>query len=223
MIVISCRSLSILHGSILSLDYEPVAICLGSVIFPTNVAPHLHIYYKGKKLTIDTHSKEKEFKLIPYSLEEKKSTQQFHMIICSECKIASKDNTVQYLYVPYTVPYKFYTLTAARQYNQDQEVDGYLWTSVEERLLEKNIIPDGTIIFLFNSDLIDGLNIKSWPQDSSARILPEIIIKKTSTHDDLLAAINAACLAAPDLDAIHKRHTTCVKQINQKAVLSMKS
>ena len=208
---------------IVSLDYEPVAICLGSITFPRNVTPDLNVYYKGKKLIIDVHSKEKEVKLIPYSLEEKKSNQQFHMIICSECKIASKDNTVQYLHVPTNVAYKFYTLSAARQYNQDQEVDGYLWTAVEEKLLNGNIIPDNTVIFLFNADLIENLTIKSWPQNSSARILPEIVIKKSVAQEDLSRAIVEARLAAFDLDTIHDHNNQCIRQINQKAVLSLKS
>lgn len=219
----SCGSLSILQGSMLSLDYEPVAICLGNIIFPKNVTPDLNVYYKGKKLSIDLHSKEKEVKLVPYSLEEVKSNQQFHMIICPECKFASKDNTIQYLYVPKNVPYKFYTLSAARQYNQNQEVDGYLWNSIEDKLLDDHIIPDNTIIFLFDANLIEGLNVKSWPQDSNARILPEIRIKQSISQKDLSDAIIAARLAALDLDAIHKCNMTCIKQINKQAVLSLKS
>ena len=222
-IVMFCSLLSMLQGATLPLDYEPVAICLGSVIFPKNIDPDLNIYYKGKKLSIDVNSKEKEVRLVPYSLEEKKSNQQFHMIICAECKIASKDNTVQYLYVPAKTPYKFYTLAAARSYNEDKEVDGYLWTSTEERLLDDNIIPDNTVIFVFDANFIEGLNVKSWAQGSSARILPEIVVKKSISQKDLSRAIVKARLASLDLDTIHQRNMTCVKQMGKQSVLSMKS
>jgi len=222
LIILSCSSLSLLQCSIVSLDIEPIAICLGTIAFPHSVIPHANIYYNGKKLPIDIDTKEKRVNIIPYCLEESKSNQQFHMIICSECKIASKENTIQYLHVPKSVPYKFYTLSAARQYNKEQEVDGYLW-NVHEDTLVHNIIPDNTIIFLFNANLIEGLHVKSWPQNSNIRILPEIVIKKSVSKNDISDAMNSAALASMDLDAIHKRNITSIKQINQKAVLSLKS
>ena len=224
MIIIFCGPLSMVQGIDLAADYEPVAICLGSVKFPMSINnTNLNLFYKGKKLSIDVHNKEKEVKLVPYSLEEKKSNQQFHMIICSECEIASKDNTIQYLYVPSRIKYKFYTLGAARSYDDEGEVDGYLWTCTDERLLDDNIIPDNTVIFIFDADLIDGLNIKSWEQGSSARILPEIVIKKTVAQQVLYDALDRASLASLPLNAIHQRNVTCVKQMGKQSVLSMKS
>ncbi len=229
MMIISFGSLSIMQGSALAADYEPVAICLGSVKFPMSVKnTNLNIFYKGKKLSIDVHNKEKEVKLIPYSLEEKKSNQQFHMIICSECEPCNytgseKNNTIKYLYVPAKVQYKFYTLCAARSYNDEGVVDGYLWTCIDERLLDDNIIPDNTIIFIFDADLVEGLNVKSWEQGSSARILPEIVIKKTVSKNDLYDALDRGSLASLPLNAIHQHNVTCVKQMGKQSVLSIKS
>ena len=223
MIIVCCIPLSLVQAAAVSFDYEPVAVCLGNVLFPRSVDPDLNVYYKGKKLPIDVFSKEKEVRNIPYSLEEKKSTQKIYMIICSECKFASQDNTIQYLYVPANVDYKFYTLSAARQYNENQEVQGYLWTVIEEQLLDDNIIPDNTVIFLFDVSFVEGLNVKSWSQSSSARVLPEIIIKKSANQQDLSRAIIKARLAALDMDTIHKHDMSCTKQINKQAVLSMKS
>lgn len=223
MIIISCGRLSFLDASVVSLDYEPVAVCLGTIVFPKKVHPYPNLYYNGRKLSIDVDLKEKEVKVIPYSLEEAQSKQQFHMIICLECKFASKENTVQYLYIPKNVSYKFYTLSAARQYNNDKEVDGYLWTLTQDQLSADRIIPDDTIIFLFNADLIEGLHVKSWPQNSNVRILPEIVIKKSACQQDLSDAMTQGAAASVGLNRIHKHNATCIKQINQKAVLSMKS
>jgi len=223
MTMISCVSFSTTDAAAVSFDYEPVAVCLGSVSFPKTVAPDLNFYYKGKKLSIDVYGKEKEFKIVPYSLEEQKSTQQFHMIICSECKFLPKDGTIQHLYVPQGIAYKFYTLSAARRYNENQEVDGYLWSVMEEQLLDGNIIPDNTVIFLFNANFIAGLHVKSWPQDSSARILPEIVIKDSVNQVDLSREVIISRLAAMDMDTIHKHGMTALRQINKQAVLSLKS
>jgi len=207
-----------------AVDYEPIAIYLGSIKFPMHIRnTHLNLFYKGKKLSIDINNKEKELRLFPYSLEEEKSNQQFHMIICSECKIASKDNTVQYLYVPSKVDYKFYTLNAARSYNEKKEINGYLWTCTQEQLLDDNIIPDNTVIFIFDANLIEGLQVKSWPHNSNARVLPEIVIKNTVSKKDLYDAFDKASLAALPLNTIHQRNMTCIKQMDKQSILSMKS
>jgi len=224
MIVVLVESRQDLYGSGFIAEYDPVAICLGSVKFPLNINnTNLNIFYKGKKLLIDVNHKEKEIKSVPYSLEEEKSNQQFHMIICSECNVASKDNTVQYLYVPSYVPYKFYTLSAARSYNENKEVDGYLWTCIQEQLLDDNVVPDNTVIFIFDAHLIEGLRVKSWPYSSSARILPEIIIKKSVNSIEVYDALDKASLASLPLNAIHQRNMVCIKQMDKQSVLSLKS
>lgn len=223
VLIMSCVPLSYLHAYMVSLDYEPVAICLGAITFPSYVTPYANLYYNGKKLSIDVDTKEKSVAIIPYCLEEAKSQQQFHIVICGECKISSKENTIECLYVPLDVSYKFYTLSATREYNQDQEVDGYSWKVTENNLVDNNTIPQDAIIFLFDADLVEGLYVKSWPQNSNVRILPEIVIKKTASQKELVQAMNASAAASMDINGIHKRNMTCIKQIDQKAVLSLKS
>jgi len=199
---------------------EPMALSLGSVIFPEEINPDLSIYYKGNKLPLDVKSKD-EVKNVPYSLVESKSTQQFRILIAEQVLHASQDNTVQYLYVPEKVSYKFYTLSAARQYDKNNEVEGYCWTVVEELLLEDQIVPENTVIFLFDANYIEGLNVKNWSQNSNTRLLPDIMIKETVPYDNLTRAIIIARLAAMDLDAIHNHNITCVRKIEKQAVLSM--
>lgn len=218
-----CAPLSYVHTYMVSLDYEPIAICLGAITFPFHVTPYANLYYNGKKLLIDVDTKEKAVPVISYCLEEAKSHQQFHIVVCGECKISSQENTIECLYVPADISYKFYTLSATREYNQDQEVDGYSWKVTENKLVDNNSIPQDAIIFLFDADLVEGLYVKSWPQNSNVRILPEIVIKKTVTQKELVQAMNASAAASMDINAIHKRNITCMKQINQQAVLSLKS
>jgi len=212
-----------------NLEYkEPTALCLGNIVFQAPVQPHLRIYYKGNRLSLDMNSKG-PVKIVPYSLTENKSAQQFHILISSQCTFANQefhrfdqDNTVQSLIVPKNIPYKFYTLSAARQYNKDNEVDGFLWTVTDELLLDDRILPDNTIIFLFDANLIEKLNVKSWPQNSNTRLLPDIIIKNIP-HDKILRAITNGLLAGIDLDAIHHHHNVYIKKMENQAVLSMMS
>ncbi|MBV8661159.1 MAG: hypothetical protein JO129_03370 [Candidatus Dependentiae bacterium] len=231
-----------MFGSLLSasnslLEYEePIALCIGNIVFPLEVDPQLCcLYYKGDKLEPDTHHDKKPKKLgqvapqkelvkiVPYTLSEVKATQRFHLLICSHPYFASDSNTIKYIHVPENVAYKFYTLSGARQYNKDNEVDGCLWSVTQESLLDDRVVPDNTVIFLFNADYIEGLDVKSWPLNSNIRLLPSIIVKKTIDHQDVLRAIIEGRLLGIDFDTLHGRHPKNSSKIEKKTVVMMKS
>lgn len=217
------------------LEYEePMALCLGTVVFHTDIDPDLCLYYKGNKLQIDLNYDKKQkrlgqvavqkdlVKIVPYTLHEAKATQRFHLLICSQPQFASDNNTVQYLHVPENMAYKFYTLSGARKYNDNHEVDGCLWSVTEESLLDDRIIPDNTIIFLFNADYVQGLEVKSWPLNSNIRLLPSIIMKKHIDPQDIVRAIIEARMIAIDFDTIHHRHIHNSTKIEHKTVVMIK-
>jgi len=210
--------------------HEPMALCIGDIIFHTKVDPDLCLYYKGNKLQLDTNYDKKSKKIgkvqpvqelvniVPYSLTEAKATQEFNILICCRPEFASDQNTINYLYVPEKTPYKFYTLTAGRTHQND--VEGCLWVVKQEDLFDNKIIPDNTIIFLFNADFIEGLEVKSWPLHSNIRLLPSIVLKKTIDSQDVLRAIIEARLAAIDFDAVHiHRIETSSKRENKTVVV----
>ena len=120
------------------LEYEePRALCIGNIVFNTGINPDLCLYYKGNKLQLDVDhekqpkrigqqisTKQELVRIVPYTLNEAKATQRFHLLICARPQFASYSNTVTYLHVPEGLPYRFYTLSGARQRNEDGKADG---------------------------------------------------------------------------------------------------
>jgi|GEM_PF-1501196 len=219
------------------LEYEePMALCIGSVVFNTGVNPDLCLYYKGNKLQLDINRDEKPrrigqqvstkqelVRIVPYTLSEAKSTQRFHLLICSRPQFASYSNTVTYLHVPEAVPYKFYTLSGARQRNENSKIDGCLWSVTQENLLEDRKVPDNTIVFLFNADYVEELEVKPWPLHSNIRLLPNIIMKKTISEQDIARAIAEARMVSLDFATVHEHDIKNMTKIESKTILTLKS
>lgn len=218
------------------LEYEePMAFCIGDIVFNTEIDPDLCLYYKGNKLQLDMHydkkskrlgdiiSKKELLKIVPYTLTEAKATQQFHILICSQPRLASDSNTVMYLHVPNNVDYKFYSLSAARKYNEDGDVIGCTWTIEEEHLMQDGIVPDNTIVFLFNANYIEGLEAKSWPVNSNIRLIPSIVMKKTIQREDIAQAIVEARMLAIDFDTVHRHNIQNATKIEKKTVVTIKT
>lgn len=210
---------------------EPMALCIGDIIFHTQIDPDLCLYYKGDKLQLDINYDKKSKKIgkeeviqqlvniVPYSLTETKATQKFHILICCRPEFASDENTIDYLYIPHDTPYKFYTLSAARLSSKDNQLEDCLWTVSQESLGDKGIVPDNTIIFLFNADFIEGLQVKSWPSNSNIRILPSIVLKQSIDRQDVLRAIVQARLAAIDFDVVHRHRIQAQSKRDCKSIM----
>lgn len=227
----------LLFGGINSLlEYdEPMALCIGDVRFHTDVDPDLICFYhRGNRVRVDIHydkkskrlgdviTKKELVKIVPYTLNEAKATQKIHLLICCRPHFASDSNTITYLHVPENVSYKFYTLTAARKYDEEGKAIGCMWAVSEEILPDGRIVPDNTIIFLFNADHIEGLEEKSWPLNSNIRLLPSIVMKKTIQPDDVAKAIIEARMIAIDFDTVHRYQIQNTTKIENKTVVTIK-
>jgi hypothetical protein len=217
------------------LEYEePMAPFIGDIVFPTNVDPDLCLYYKGNKIQLDINhdkkskrlgqllTKKELVKIVPYALNEAKATQKIHLLICQQPEFSSLDNTINYLYVPENMSYKFYTLTATRTYDSEKVAQACCWDVVEEVLAEDQIIPDNTVIFLFNANFIAGLEVKNWPLNSNIRVLPTIIMHKNIDPEDIVRAIVQARMIAIDFDTIHNHHVHNASKIEHKTVVVIK-
>lgn len=216
-IVTSCLSANLFYMQ----DFQkPKALCVGNIVFPENINPNLSLYYKGDKLQLDLDGK-KEVDRVPYSLIEDKSTQCIHILVSQELQCSTSENTVQYLHVPQGASYKFYTLSAARDYDQNGQMRGYMWSVTENSLGDLRVAPDNTMIFLFDPLLVDGLEVRSWVQDNNTRLLPDIVIKKSASGQNLNRAIAVSRLAAMDMDTLHYHHYETKKQRNKQAVAMM--
>ncbi len=217
------------------LEYEePMAPFIGDIVFPCDIDPDLCLYYKGNKIQLDiNHDKKSKrigqsltkkdlVKIVPYAVNEARSTQKIHLLICDRPLPSSYDNTINYLYVPEGVSYKFYTLTAMRKYDQDKVAQGYCWHVTQEVLPADKIIPDNTIIFLFKADYIAGLDVKVWPLNSNIRILPTILMDQNIDREDITQAIIQARIIGIDFDTIHKHHLSNSSKIESKTVVMIK-
>ncbi len=230
----SLSSLLVASKSLLEYE-EPMTLCVGDIVFNDNIDPDLCLYYKGNKLQIDiSHDKkskkighvttQKELvKIVPYILNEAKATQEFYILVCNHPQFASDSNTIMYLHVPVDMSYKLYKLTAARKYNDDDEVVGCMWAVTEESLSGDRIVPDNTIIFLFNADYVEGLEPKSWPLNSNVRLLPSIVMKKSVEAEYINRAIVEARIIALDFNTVHHHYIKNATKIDSKTVLTIKS
>jgi hypothetical protein len=185
---------------------------LGKIVFPEKVAPMLRLYYNGKSLVTDT-KKDEEYKTIPFSIDEFSWVQDINVLVCYNVACSSENNNITNLRVPSSEPYKFYALEAARSYDgKGKEV--LSWNSTEQEL-EDNIIPDNTIIFIFDPNLVDGLDIPVWNKEDQMRLLPGIIMSEKASAKDFIRAMNIAYLSGMDVDICHQKAEKTSTQNNR--------
>lgn len=218
------------------LEYEESKVpFIGDIVFQNEVDPDLCLYFKGNKIQLDiNHDKkikrigqvlpaQELMKVVPYAFNELKTTQNLHILICSKPEFASDNNTVNYVYVPQNVPYKFYTLLAKRAYDEERKEHVYCWDVRQQQLSVERIIPDNTLIFLFDANFVQGLEIRTWPLNSNVRILPSIIVNQNIGQQDIIRAIVQARMIAIDFDTIHNHHARNATKIESKTVVMVKS
>ena len=179
---------------------------LGSIFFPVEVYPSLRLYYKGQKLILDARS-DQEYKKISFTLDESPQVHAINILICEDSCLA-KNNNIKHLAVSFSVDYKFYTLQGTRYFN-DKGEEVLNWKVVEKKL-DENIIPNNTLIFIFDPKLVENLRVFSWKKGGQVLNLPEIVMKKSVNgkilkKEDFNKAMNIACLSALELDSYHRQ------------------
>lgn len=175
----------------------------GSIEFPIQMDFDLCIFYKGQKLkteqSIDSNS-------IQFSFTDKSETQTIFLIITHAMTcITEESNTIEHLKLTKDNAYICYKLQAQRE-TQDEDHQMLTW-KIEQHELTQRVIPQNSLIFLFDPSLIAGLKIQSWKPECVFRIIPTIIATPAATQKELNRAITIARLAALDIDAIHSKTT----------------
>ncbi len=187
---------------------EPTTLFLGTIKFPTTInneqSTDFCVYYKGVKLKTDwdKHNASTQFSFI-----ESRYAQTLYILICKNFgyKI-DLDNTIDYLKITDS-NYLCYELQAKRIYDQQDTLISFSWDCTPCRLNDK-VIPENTVIFLFNPDLIEGLAVHNWDTNQAMRLIPTIKINQEASAADLLKAVTIAQLTALDLDAIHAKESS---------------
>lgn len=165
----------------------------------------LCFFYNGQKLKTEHYANDK---FVEYSFIDSKNLQTLYFVFTNyfSCQSESEhfNNTVTHLQIPKNFNYKCFKLCATRFYDEEDEAQ-YLTWNITEQQLTNGIIPENSIIFLFNIDFIDQLEIHSWKQENYFRLIPTIILKQNINKNELKKAMSTARLTSIDIDPIHQK------------------
>lgn len=197
--------LSILHiSTMVPLEIrDQKKLFSGSIEFPFKMDFDLCLFYKGEKLTIEKHT---SMPVIEFSFLDTKETHTIYFIITNGFTCCTEiANTLQSLQIIPEHQYICYKLQATREVNDDEHM--LLTWNIQEHTLDKNIVPQNSLIFLFDPKLIAGLKIQSWKPENVFRIVPTVLINPQTSIRELERAMIVARLAALDIDALHTKTT----------------
>ncbi|MBM17760.1 MAG: hypothetical protein CL947_01670 [Epsilonproteobacteria bacterium] len=181
---------------------EPTKLFIGTIEFPANINnTDFCIYYKGKKLNNEWNQSKLSAE---FSFLESQYTQTLYILISNNISYQTQDdNTIHHLQLQDNF-YKCYELKAQRSSHEESKSICFSW-DLSNKQLKEGIIPDNTIIFLFNPLLIEGLQVHSWNNNQTMRIIPTIKIKQTVQEQELLRTMTIAQLKAIDINTVHTK------------------
>ncbi|MBI2353205.1 hypothetical protein HYV11_03135 [Candidatus Dependentiae bacterium] len=189
--------------------FEPTTLFLGTIKFPSILIDHndVCLYYKGKKLATEW---DKNNSSVQFSFLETKASQQLYLLICNDitCQ-ANNQNTIDYLQLKNN-NYLCYDLEATRIYDENDNLINFSWNA-KECCLTKKVIPENTIIFLFNPDFIEGIQILSWNKNQVMRLIPTIYINNQISNQEIVQSMAITRLNAIDIDTFHSKKETMPK------------
>lgn len=178
----------------------------GTIEFPIKTNFNLCLFYKGEKLFTETHS---PMPWIEYSFYDVPETHSIYIVITDQVAHATQAaNTLQTLKIYQNNHYICYKLQAKRSVMED-EYTVLTWEIFDHKLTD-NIIPENSLIFLFNPELIAGLKLQSWKAENIFRVIPTILIKPDASLSEIERALNVAQLAALDVKSIHAQNPSTV-------------
>lgn len=178
----------------------------GSIQFPCKLDYDLCLFYKGQKLEFE-HNNTSNF--VQFSFLDSSDTHCVYLIVTNGLTcLAEHSNLVECLQIPQDHHYICYKMQANREYSSQELQDELLTWTITEHRLSHNVIPNNSLIFLFDPNLIAGLKVQSWKPENVFRIIPTLLITPDATTQQLNRAMIVARLAALDIDSIHAKKRT---------------
>lgn len=176
-----CIIASLCTSNVYCMDADKTLFVI-TIQFPTSLksVPGVRVYCAGTKLPCQI---DHETNRLTFTVEAKKHRTLFDMVITALPQFESKENTIKFLKVANSRPYKLYTLELitmlresantspekiAELFNQEPT---YTWRINEGKLLN-NRIPDNAIIVCYDPQYVDNLI------GGSAVEFPKIVIKE---------------------------------------------
>jgi hypothetical protein len=173
----------------------------GSIEFPCTLNYDLCLFYKGQKLEVESNN---ATPFVQFSFLDYKQVHTVFLVITNGLTCSARQsNNVDCLCVADESSYICYKLQATRE-TDDQDHQLLSW-QIAQHTLEDGQIPNTSLIFLFDPELIAGLKIQSWKPENVFRIIPTIVINPHTSSEQIKRAMIVARLAALDIDAIHAK------------------
>ena len=178
---------------------------VGNIIFPQDVKPipQISLYRRGIKIKPETdHTANK----IQFTISEDKACSHFYILITQNIKAKVEDNTVRNLTVNPKENPKFYRIQMIQTnrtpkhhlaQNNKNEKEEFSWKITRLKVHEDGIIPDNTLLIVFNPEYVEKL------EGGNNLELPKIIIKKdilarAGSQAKLLEEANTLIMASID-------------------------
>lgn len=207
------------NSNLYSLDKN---VFVGSIEFPNSVKniPEVSIYKDGLKIKAETESYSKK---IRFTISADKCVRTFYLLLAKEINPEIEKNTVKYLKIDVSENYKFYELTifpsvqsSVNPLTKKEELrENLIWRIQEKKLNDNGVMPDDTLIIIFNPFYVEKL------EGGNNLELPKIIIKKdviqlAGSEKKLERESNELLLTSLDLNILHIDPAATIKHENGK-------
>jgi len=219
--LISLVLLFSVHSQIWSWDIysQDKNIFVGNIVFPQNLKniPHISLYQRGLKIQAEIDNSGKK---IQFTISEEKKYKKFHFLIAQYIQPKIENNTVKYLKIGIKQSYKLYKLELVEIYDPQKsrnkkESNFYHWEIKEKKIGSQRIIPDDTLIIIFNPQYIEKI------EGGSNFELPKIFIKNdilklAGSEEKLCDEVNELLMASLDLNIFHTKPISEIKSVHKK-------
>jgi hypothetical protein len=207
------------------------SLFFGSIFFPSTLemVPSIRVYYAGRKIVCETDDCGKK---ITFSIPEHKQRTFFFMLITPEIEFCSHENTVPFLKLKKSAPYKFFVMELiqveapkkkkkpwSNPFEKNME---YTWSIRQLDLqLPDSRIPDETVIVQYHPDYVQALEGGNNIEFPKIIIKPDIL-KLVGSEAKLHELSNRWFLAALNTDTIHETAPAEIRITPQsKTILAM--
>jgi hypothetical protein len=189
----------------------------GSIQFANKMEYDLCLFYKGEKLAVEHH---RTAPMVEFSFLDQHNIHTIYLLITDTLTLCTQTtNTLQALTISPTHQYLCYQLQATRETVAAHTDDMLTW-HINPYQIHDNKIPDNTLIFLFNPNLVAGLKVASWKPENMFRVIPTILIHPQATGAELERAMAIARLAALDVEQIHSKKNLATPESSTGAILT---
>jgi hypothetical protein len=228
---------SLFSGSLCGLPSQKATqniVLLGTISFrhPIKTTVELPILYKGNEYEAKVEEKG-DTKKAHFELYEQEKPTELYILITEYLTLPTQAN-IEHLSTSSDHPYRLFKLTLSNEH--DPENNAHVLSLAKNELPEINehwimkemdnsiktaSIPDNTIIFFMNPDLIQNLAPSIWQHESSIMRLPEIIFKEDITKEEVCDLAVKMKLALLDFKFFHKKTNSAFIPYANNRILSM--